>query len=388
MFWFRTFLNIRFINAISALFYLSRGLDLSQMIYLGVWWGLGAFLFEIPSSYLADRWGRKKTIILSVVIGFSYMTILFFGYGFIAMAFASFIYGVMSAGLSGTDIAVVYDTNKELGREGESMSVIGKYHSAFNMTKIFSVALGAYIAKDLTDFQFQIVLLLDIIFLVLAGIIAMTITEPRHTMDLEKQEAGIFLDAIKLLRENPSLLKGILNREVLWSGFFMVWAYFQSFFFDLGVSVITLGILWSVHHAINFALKRRMHTWAPNMHIAKKIYIINAIFVFGLAALIVGWFAALPGILLYSIYCFAMGCPNGIRRVLFETYFNSYSNSFNRATTLSLTNFVHNIGEIILMGIGGVVVMISPIGPYILLFILGLGTLTFLRIPHEISAST
>jgi MFS family permease len=212
MFWVRVFLNIRFLNIVISLFYISRGLTLQNIIMLPIIWAITTMIFEIPSSYLADTWGRKKTILLAVGFAAMQMSVFMIAQGFWEMAIGMFFYGLLSASISGTDVALIYDTKKELGQD-ESLSVIGKYWSGMNFGKIISTFVGAYIAKDLTEIQFQLLLVIDIIFIFLAGIVASRLIEPNHKMDVEAQEAGIIRDAVKIFRKYPILMKAMINAE-------------------------------------------------------------------------------------------------------------------------------------------------------------------------------
>ena len=78
MFWIQALMNVKVISVVSTLFYLHRGLTLSEIFYLTVVWAIVSLLFEIPSSYLADRWGRKKTILLGILLSLAHWVLFIF----------------------------------------------------------------------------------------------------------------------------------------------------------------------------------------------------------------------------------------------------------------------------------------------------------------------
>ena len=82
MFWLKAFINIKLLNVALSIFYVARGLKLEQIFYLTVVWAVANLVFEVPSSYLADQWGRKKTLILAVLLFSSYYGIFFFANSF------------------------------------------------------------------------------------------------------------------------------------------------------------------------------------------------------------------------------------------------------------------------------------------------------------------
>jgi MFS family permease len=66
-FWIQALIEIKVINVISTLFLVHRGLTLPQVLSTAIVFSIVCLLTEIPSSYLADKWGRKKVIILSLI---------------------------------------------------------------------------------------------------------------------------------------------------------------------------------------------------------------------------------------------------------------------------------------------------------------------------------
>ena len=290
MFWIRAFLHVKIINSVLSLFYIHRGLSVPELVYVGLFWAAGSFLFEIPSSYLADKWGRKRTIILGIALMSLSWLILLFAHGFWLVALSLFFNGVSYACFSGTDMALIYDTKRELSGEDGSLRELGRYSSGFSIFKIFTAVLGAYLARDLLAWQFNLLVLIDFVGSIVALIFALMITEPRHIMDLEKQEAGVMIDAIKIFKKHPILLRMILNKELMFYACFVTWAYAQKFYFDLGLSVITIGALWSVHHLANFLSHRYSQKIFSKLSLTARIDLLNMLTTGVSIIFLVGWF--------------------------------------------------------------------------------------------------
>ena len=68
LFWGRAFFDVKMLAAIVVLFYLNRGVSLEQVFYLSIVWSVVSLATEVPSGYLADKIGRKRTLMLCVVI--------------------------------------------------------------------------------------------------------------------------------------------------------------------------------------------------------------------------------------------------------------------------------------------------------------------------------
>jgi len=380
MFWIRAFLNLKLINIVLSIFYVSRGASLGQIFYLGIVWAVSAFLFEIPSSYMADRWGRKKTIMLGAFFMFLQWVAFLFAQGFWQLSVAIFFWGLAYACMSGTDEALVYDTAKELGEEETTASKLGKFEAARNIFKIFTPIIGALIAKDLLESQFMLLLSIDVIGSFLSIILVLFITEPKHTMDLEKQEAGVMRDSVNLLKKDTFLLRAILNKEVLFFAVFITWSIFQEFFVSLGVTVLALGVGWGARHAVVFLARWYIGKSRFGKKPAYYIHVFNKCF----AALSVGmvilmfWFPT-HVFALFLLFLISNAFES-FRSPLFAELFHKRFNSYNRATTSSLAHILHNVIEIPLVLGAGILVTMDARYPYVLAAMLAIAVVIFLRL--------
>lgn len=379
--------NVKVINIVASIFFLARDLTLSQIFYIGVFWAIGSLLFEVPSSYLADRWGRKRTIVLSTFLFLLYWVILFFARGFAAMAFANFMYGVAFALFSGTDIALLYDTKRELGEEQASLRTLALYNSAKNYIKILAVLVGAYIGQDLLPWQFQFIIFIDILAVFISMLIATRLYEPTHHMDLERQEAGVFKDAVNIFRKNPAFFKAALFNELVFMAFFVVWVNFQNFFYIRGLSVLEIGIGWAIMHMISIAIKVSLPHLFPKRHIVERIYGMTFIGLSLLFAFTLLSFTSAHPWFLYAFFLLYVAVKN-VPPILFQEYFNKAIFSYNRATTLSLTNFLHSVLEIPIVIVSGYIVLfddrwVSVFAVALTLFVLCCIHLTPLSARHE-----
>lgn len=365
IFWIRALLSVKMINIVLSLFYLHRGVSLSEIMLLSLFFSITISLFEIPSSYLADRWGRKPTIIVGCLTGILHWVCFFLAHDVWIFALGTFFYAVSDALLSGTDEALVYDTTKQLEEEHKSLTHLGRYHSAKLFFKVVGPVLAVFLAAGLTEGEFQLLLWVDIIASTIAVFVAFTIVEPNHNMDLEKLEAGVMKDAWKIFRQNPMFLRAVMGKMMIFMTLHLCWDYFQHFFTGLGVSVVVLGILWSLKHLCNYIACQYVHRFFPKKSVAEKINILNGIVFVLLFVFICVYFFARNGYILYILFCLFYAV-SAFRASFYSEFFNKMSHSYNRATLLSLTNFLRIFFDTPLIILAAYLVSVNVIYPYVL----------------------
>lgn len=221
-----------------------RGLAVDEIFYLSIVFSLGTLILEIPSGYLADRIGRKRTLILGALA-----LIFSFGATWFASDFLSFImvFILLSASFSafsGTEEAMLYDTLKELGEEKDMTKHNGRLHTARHIMKIFIPTVAAFIAKDLLEWQFKIVIGIDFIGGLIALIALALLVEPKHQKDVAAYEKSIFLESVKTIRREPLLFRAAMNKILVFIASFIIWRIYQAFLADHGVSVVWLGLFY------------------------------------------------------------------------------------------------------------------------------------------------
>ena len=382
IFWAKAIMSISVMNIVATLFYLHRGLSLPDLFYLSIVFSVTNLLVEIPSSYMADEWGRKKTLFIGSIALFFCIALLFFANNIFLFSLSVALFSFYFSCFSGTDEALLYDSKKEIGEEAGTLESLGIYHSAQKFFKIVTPIIGALIAKDLLESQFQIIITIDLIAAATGIFLITKITEPNHYMDVEEKEAGTIYDAWKIIKTNPYLIKIILNKTLLFISIFITWRFHQKFFVDIGVSIIYIGFATSMFHLTSFFTLQKISKIYSHLHDTKKInylnYLYTVIFIIFLIFLI---FYPQKYILL-TLYALLMYFET-IRVPFFSELFNKKSFSYNRATTLSLANFLKSILDIPLLLISGILIFYNQTFPFYFSFLLAIIVVLFIRLDNK-----
>lgn len=193
---------------------------------------------------MADRFGRKRTMILGVLLVLFSGIMNWFAFGFWQFAFQFILTAASFSMFSGTEEAMLYDTLKELKREEEMTHFNGRMSGTKHIFKIFIPAIGAFVAKDLLESQFRILIGVNILVGLIAFYFVARLVEPRHVKSVEKLEKGIFKDSLNAIKADSFLIRAALNSSLVFIVNFITWRLYQPILVNYGVSVLWIGIFY------------------------------------------------------------------------------------------------------------------------------------------------
>lgn len=347
MFGTRFFIELKTINAVIQLFYLSRGLDLGQIIYLSLVWSAVTFICDVPSSFLADKFGRKKLIMIGIFFTALSTSLLFFAHGFIFFTLTYIIGAVGYSFFMGADHAILYDSLKEIGEEPGATRVAGKYFSSASLPKIIMPFVGSIIAKSLLPWQFMTIVAIDVLGTITSFVISSFLTEPKIE-EPKTQKLGFLKEGFKLIKSDKTLLKMALNKITIFQAAFVYWRIYQVFLKDAGLPAIFLGVIYVVFQSILFLMF--WNTEKVQKLVGKMNFLIYPP--------VLGFIAIVLSLLTSNLYvlfscCVIILTVGTIRDPLFMSMIQARIPSFNRATATSTINTIKNISDIpILLTVG------------------------------------
>jgi MFS family permease len=116
--WFKFVQQLLFWQAIWFLYFEAR-LSAAEAILLYVVADLATTVLEVPSGYMSDRLGRRKTLLAAAIAYVLATALLVVGEGFAQFALANILLGAAWAFASGTDSALLFQSLKAEGRASE-----------------------------------------------------------------------------------------------------------------------------------------------------------------------------------------------------------------------------------------------------------------------------
>jgi len=233
---------------IIVLFFQEHGLTLTEVMILQSIYSFSVALFEIPSGFIADVFGRKRTIVLSTIFTFiGFIVFSFFG-GFYAFAIAQVLVGIGGSLMSGSDSAIIYDTLIETNNKTKYTKIEGRAYAIGNFSEAFAGILGGFLA--VVSIYMPIYVQTSILFFSIP--IAFTLIEP--PMHKEKKLDRSFkavLDVVKFAMVDNQKLKWLIIYSSAMGVATLSMAWFaQPFFKSINIPLAYFGIIWA---ALNFS---------------------------------------------------------------------------------------------------------------------------------------
>ena len=342
-YWFKFFRGLHFFSAVLIPFFTLWGkISFTQIMILQAVFTFSSFLLEVPTGVIADKFGRKTSLILAGFFGVI-APIVYVSYpSFWIFALAEFIWAIGAALLSGADSALIYDSLKLNKREKESKKILSRYGS-FGLAGILVAApIGGLIAQYISVSS---AMLLTSIPMFIALIISFTFKEPKIADCKDKESYWSTLrNGIKYLRGHKELKILLFNHVAIGTlPFFLIWVY-QVILQNYNVPVGVFGFV----HAFIVVGEILVLTWIIKLEKffgGKKKYLVRSAILLSLLFLAM---AFINNVYVALACIFLIGAFGLTRKQVFLSYFNKFIESHNRATVLSVVSMVYGFVQAVL----------------------------------------
>lgn len=220
---FRFFRDFLIIAPIIIPFYKANGLSATQILSVQAVFSASMLLFEIPSGYLSDRWGRRKTMLtggIATVLGFALYSISSDITRFIA---AEILLGFGLSMCSGTESAVLYETLATLKRKDEYR----KIESRAEFTTRFGAAISSVAGGVLASFGIRIPFYANTLSALALPVSAFFMKEPARPQTLHANVLKGILEAVVYsARHRIILSSAFITGAICMTGIISIWGYF------------------------------------------------------------------------------------------------------------------------------------------------------------------
>lgn len=319
---------------VMVLFYQDNGMGMHEIFVLKAIYSLAIVALELPSGWMADAWGRRKTLILGTVLGSAGFFMYSFSHGFWAFVLAEIVLGTGHSFVSGADSAMLYESLKADNKPEKYVKHEGRITSAGNFAEaVAGIVAGFLAAVSLrTPFYFQ--------FAVAAMAVpaAWMLLEPAshrvtHVHSVKKMVVNI-RDA--LVRQADLRTAVLLSAATGTATLTFAWLV-QPFFKAINVPVEWFGILWTVLNLSTGVSSALAHHFEGRFSRGKELLFIVVMLT---GSLIFSGLAIVREGLIFLLLFYVVRGP---ATPIFKNYINLYTPNEIRATILSVRNLVIRI---------------------------------------------
>jgi MFS family permease len=324
------FQSLMVLTAIYVPLLQGHGLSMSQVLQTQAVFALVIAACEVPSGYLADTWGRKRAIVLGTALCAIGFGILPFCKSFTDFLVYELILGVGISMSSGADLALLYDSQLQLKREGSDHA--GNNHIA-RLVSLEGIAgaFGAIAASLLSYHSLQAVAITQAIVNVIPFLIALCLVEvPReistvgHRQNRDNIVADMVSQPLVFLTAAAMIVFGL-------SGLAAFWLY-QNYWAISGIPVTAFGYIWAGYCLVRGTAARFASDFENSLGAKRLLALLALLIVIAMAAmaLTASWWGVVLGALI--------PLSRGISTVIFTDALNKRVSSNFRATINSLVS--------------------------------------------------
>lgn len=223
-------LYLRFFQAFMVLvpiavpYFQSKGLSMREVFTLQALFAGVVLVAEVPSGYIADVFGRRRVLVLGALFCGLGHSLLLVADGFWTLALYELCLGVSFSMTSGSDLALLYDSELALGASVERQRrVVGKIYSLGTLSGALS---GVACSLILLVGSFAEVIWLQVVVGWLPLAVALGLVEaPREQLSHKASHVQEMRRILHFLWNNSTLLRRVFVAACIWplTTFYAVW---------------------------------------------------------------------------------------------------------------------------------------------------------------------
>ncbi|MCP4406105.1 MAG: MFS transporter [bacterium] len=342
---YRVLLGLIFPIPTIVLFWQNHGMSLTDVMLLQALFALAMVVFEVPSGYLADIAGRRKTFILAGISNSLAIAIYSQSQHFYHFLLAEICFAFGFSMISGADAALVYDSLLAIGEEERYQEIYGKLY----FYNLFAIGGSSIVGGFIGAINYRWTFYASFPCFLAAIVVALSMVEPPRKKQLAQE--GYLRELWRILQycfvTRPRLrwliiYSGIvlgLNNAALW--------FYQPYFKLCGLPVAYFGVAFASYQV--FAAVTSKYAYALEKRLGPSYSTIALTVTIGAGYFFMGYFVFLFSFLFAFFHQFA----RGFSRIVITDYVNQLTESTIRATVLSAQNLVMRLMYALLIPLAG-----------------------------------
>lgn len=328
-----------------VLFWQANGLSVQQILLLQAIFSFVALVFEIPTGYFADIYGRKKSLLLFGILFAAGILMYSFGHYFYQFVLLEIIFGLSLAFLSGAAEAFVYDTLVDLHQQQYFKKIWGKGMAYGMVAMAVSNIIGGFIAQYDLRYPFYA----SVPFFTLLIPVALSLHEPHAKKPIIQKD---YLRILWLIIKTVFTQQKKLRWLIIYAGIIFsfnqtaLWLY-QPYFKLIKLDIVYFGIVFASFQLVAAAASKYSHKLE---HILGGRYSLILLVVL----LVISYLLMSNFVFLFSFsFVWLQQFVRGFVDPVMADYINKLTETHIRATVLSVKGMIEKILYSILLIFAG-----------------------------------
>jgi MFS family permease len=324
-----------------------RGLSLTQITLLDTPFLLLIVLTEVPTGAIADRFGRRWSLILGSTLFAAAVAIFAVADNYWVILASYTAWGLGLTFQSGADVAILYDSLKECGREDDFEKINGRLTAVRSLSVLIAILIGAPIAEA-TGYSLPILLSAGIALLAVP--VAISMHEPAREHDeLQARYLQTLAGGVREAWDQPALRYIILFSATITAATFTPLVFQQPFLRHHDVGTGNLGLWQAPIRAAGVVSALLAYQFVSR--VGQRAAFLALPLMLGISSL------ALAGVdhTMAAAAFLGMGLVAGAHPPILATYINRRIDSARRATILSVQSVTGSAMLAISQPIGGAI---------------------------------
>jgi MFS family permease len=319
-----------FLMPVIVLFFESRGLSITEVFLLQSIFAWAVVLFEVPTWYLGDILTRKQWMIVWAICTLLWWIAYRYAPWFWLLACAEIVLAIGFTFVSGTDVALLYDSLSALNKENESKKTQWYMSASGNIGE----GIAAFIGWRIAVYNLNRPLALQIILSVWALVLTFFLVEPpREKYEITETGPKQLLWLVRYALFTHSKISAlIIASTTIWlSTMFWVWIA-QPYRTQVNIPLAWFGVLRGMGNlSVGFfsLLVHRLDKYIPEEKLLLCLLPISILWYLLLWTWMVRWIVPCM-FLFYAVRAF--------NSVIIQDMINKLITSKERATILSVNS--------------------------------------------------
>lgn len=324
-----------------------RGLSLTQITLLDTPFLLLIVLAEVPTGAIADRFGRRWSLILGSSLFAVAVAIFAVADNYFVILASYTAWGLGLTFQSGADVAILYDSLKACGREDDFEKINGRLTAVRSLSVLIAIIIGAPIAEAI-GYSWPILMSAGIAMLSVP--VAFSMHEPAAEQEESREHyLQTLATGVREAWEQPTLRYIILFSGMIVAMTFTPLVFQQPFLRHHGVGTGNLGLWQAPIRAAGVVSALMAYQFVSRTGERSAFFALPVLLGIGSLAL-----AGVDRTMAAAAFL-GMGLVAGAHPPIIATYINRRIGSARRATILSVQSVVGSAMLAVSQPIGGAI---------------------------------